>query len=103
MTMDTLFLCRPCIEKMPQYQTVERVEIGSPGRAKDTCDMCCCRRYGYNCAVEFVEPTHSILDLDLSDFPHFKRLDRSSKEYRYAKRISPWRKTHRAQRGYKRP
>lgn len=74
--MDQLFLCRPCIEKMPQYQTVERIEAGKTGQGKGTCDLCGYRRYGYKCMVEFKEATHSIIDFDLTDFPHFKRQER---------------------------
>lgn len=96
--MDALFLCRPCIEKMPQYQTVGRVDIGSAAGRKGTCDMCCCRRFGYNCKVEFVEATHSIIDLDISDFPHFKPIEKGSRFYHGSAQIQSYRNSRKKRR-----
>lgn len=74
--MDRLFLCRPCIEKMPAYQTVDKVEPLSSRKVKGSCELCGCRRFGYDCNVVFAEATHSIIDLDISAYPQFKRFPR---------------------------
>ena len=50
---EKLFLCRPCAEALKNYKTVKRVKIGAHHKEKRTCDQCCCRRFGYDCEVEY--------------------------------------------------
>lgn len=57
-TLDTanaekLFLCRPCAEKLKDFQSVETVKMVAPHKQKGTCDQCCRRRFGYDCLVVF--------------------------------------------------
>lgn len=76
--MDELFFCRPCIEKLPTYQTVKSISPGKAASKKGTCELCGLRRYGYMCSVEFQEPITCIIAPDLSDFPQFKPIKKGA-------------------------
>ena len=50
---ETLFLCRPCAEKMKDMKSVKHIKVGAHKKSKGECEQCCCRRYGYECKVVF--------------------------------------------------
>ena len=50
---ERLFLCKPCAEKLKGFKSVKSVKYLAPHKEKGTCDQCGCRRYGYDCEVEW--------------------------------------------------
>lgn len=76
--MDELFLCKPCMSRLPAFQTVKSVSDGVPAKGKGTCELYGLRKFGYICTVEFQEPITCIIAPDLSDFPQFKPIKKGA-------------------------
>ncbi len=52
---EEMFLCKPCAEKIKDFQTIEDVKYVQSVKEKGTCEQCGCRRFGYLCKVKFAE------------------------------------------------
>lgn len=52
---ETLFLCKPCAEKIKDFKTCEDVKYVQAAKNKGTCEQCNRRRFGYICKVKFKE------------------------------------------------
>lgn len=52
---EELFLCKPCAEKIKNFNSCEDVRYVQSVKDKRTCDQCNRRRFGYICKVKFKE------------------------------------------------